>query len=627
MAKDDLAAKKLKDCEEVAKNDADYNIYQGTAGILIYLTELYSVCKLPAFLNTATSLGDKLITKIESDNYADSVNYSFFMGRTGMLYALSLLGYASGRTDFKKYYRHSLLNFETDIRIDNHNCEYLYGLAGVLDGLLNLLELTADETFLIPKINHITRHLLSQAHLHNHGLYWDRTYKSIKPICGLSHGAAGIAFILSRLALVFKVEAFAKLATAAFAYEDAQFNIRDCNWPDLRNGIYTKEDHIRFDKHYKSKKHEIFYEPANTVAWCHGAPGALIARSLHFPKRKSQLKNSLFKISSKHLLRTYKLHKHINANHTICHGSMGILLSLLPLENQAGCKELIDEISGQAIEQWFNSGSFVSGLGKSEFDNSMLNGASGVGYILLLLYNYKLQKNNIFRHETCKKFSTDINCTEVYQILYQQDFPLTIEVLKMLDIEFASQKLSANPISTARRLMQFLHTRLEPTQQRIVKDVLKHELFLLRSFNNIKSLSFLEFFTAKTFKLASKTSDQLNIESPILLMTNPIFRHGISRYRWSSKDMIKETIRSVPGDFFYFFKIGIKTSVDYCSEFCYNILDLFKTPKSLNAALEEFCCSYLEEGITKSELMPLIYEQAKILIKKGAIINSINYVN
>ena len=77
------------------------------------------------------------------------------------------------------------------------------------------------------------------------------------PLTGFSHGAAGMAAALGRLAQVTAESRFADGALRAIAYERSVFDAARRNWPDFRNSP------------------DVFMN-----SWCQGAPGILLGRHL-----------------------------------------------------------------------------------------------------------------------------------------------------------------------------------------------------------------------------------------------------------------------------------------------------------------------------------------------------------
>jgi len=76
-------------------------------------------------------------------------------------------------------------------------------------------------------------------------------------LTGFSHGAAGLAAVLGRLAEATAESRFADGALRAIAYERSVFDASRRNWPDFRisSGVFMN-------------------------SWCHGAPGILLGRHL-----------------------------------------------------------------------------------------------------------------------------------------------------------------------------------------------------------------------------------------------------------------------------------------------------------------------------------------------------------
>ena len=80
-----------------------------------------------------------------------------------------------------------------------------------------------------------------------------------KALTGFSHGASGGAAALAKLAAVTSYRPYHDAATRALKYERSQYDLREKNWPDHRNGLGGAE-------------------PSFMLSWCHGAPGIALAR-------------------------------------------------------------------------------------------------------------------------------------------------------------------------------------------------------------------------------------------------------------------------------------------------------------------------------------------------------------
>ena len=78
-------------------------------------------------------------------------------------------------------------------------------------------------------------------------------------LTGFSHGAAGMAAALARLALATGEARFTEAARRALAYERSVFVSKEGNWPDFRS---------------TSTPNQFMW------SWCHGAPGILLSRQV-----------------------------------------------------------------------------------------------------------------------------------------------------------------------------------------------------------------------------------------------------------------------------------------------------------------------------------------------------------
>ncbi len=88
------------------------------------------------------------------------------------------------------------------------------------------------------------------------------------PLCGLSHGASGIAWALEELALITGEQRYSQVAASAAAYERAWYQREEGNWPDLRE--FTRAKLARGEA------------PGFPMFWCHGAVGIGLVRLRQF---------------------------------------------------------------------------------------------------------------------------------------------------------------------------------------------------------------------------------------------------------------------------------------------------------------------------------------------------------
>ena len=141
------------------------------------------------------------------------------------------------------------------------------GVAGTAVVLLNLYKTTGKEAFLESAMC-CGRRLVDTVSEMPDGKAWV-TDAAEQALTGFSHGTAGIAWALLRLATHTSDETFRELALEAIAYERSLFNSIIQNWADLRN--------LEIDETVSIADVKGFF------AWCHGAPGVALGRALSLP--------------------------------------------------------------------------------------------------------------------------------------------------------------------------------------------------------------------------------------------------------------------------------------------------------------------------------------------------------
>jgi type 2 lantibiotic biosynthesis protein LanM len=168
-------------------------------------------------------------------------------GSGGLLLALGLLeqaGIAAGRTP-----SHRLLDqLRPDRLLADEGIDIISGVAGLIGPLLRSGDPHAQELALVCGERLLTLQLEAGGWLIG---------RNKSALTGFSHGAAGIAAALARLAQTSGEERFAEAAQRAVAYERSVYAAEPGNWPDFR----TSSEPTQF-----------------MTSWCHGAPGILLSR-------------------------------------------------------------------------------------------------------------------------------------------------------------------------------------------------------------------------------------------------------------------------------------------------------------------------------------------------------------
>ena len=206
-------------------------------------------------------------------------------------------------------------------------------------------------------------HLLSRAVTGERGTAWPPLPGvSELPLTGFSHGTAGIAWALARLAHATGDERFRSAAEGALKYERSWFSPERGSWADLRESRGTGED------------------MAFPYAWCHGAPGIGLGRIASLPYLDDPEMLGEIRTAARATLA-----EGFGFNHSLCHGDLGNL----ELVREAG-RVLQDEdlankaerIAGGILAQIERDGPRCGASIQNEIPG-LLTGLAGIGYGLL----------------------------------------------------------------------------------------------------------------------------------------------------------------------------------------------------------------------------------------------------
>jgi lantibiotic modifying enzyme len=201
------------------------------------------------------------------------------------------------------------------------------------------------------------------------GIAWDSRFPTVGPLTGFSHGNAGIAWALGELADLTGEARFRTAERAAVAYERSLFSAEAKNWPDLRdlNALKLKGDAD---------------QPRFMAAWCHGAPGIGLARILSWgrldePATRAEIEAAL----------ETTLAQGFGDNHSLCHGDLGKLETLLQAGERLGdprWRAAADRMSAATLDSIRKNG-WICGVPSGVETPGLMTGLAGIGFGLLRL--------------------------------------------------------------------------------------------------------------------------------------------------------------------------------------------------------------------------------------------------
>lgn len=230
------------------------DLYGGQAGIVLFFAALGRVTQESRWVEAAVAAAASLRRAVRGESRPRAVGVC--TGSGSLIYSLTWIGRwlaGSGSTELAVELAREL----TSARIENATgFDVEAGLAGALLALL-VLKSATGEAWLLERARLCGRRLLAeQVEQTSGGAAWPG--RDGRAPAGFAHGAAGIAYALTRL---YRLTGQAELLAAvrrAHAYERGLFVPAEANWPALREGTGS----------------------IIMTAWCHGAPGIALTRAL-----------------------------------------------------------------------------------------------------------------------------------------------------------------------------------------------------------------------------------------------------------------------------------------------------------------------------------------------------------
>ncbi|MFK8907269.1 type 2 lanthipeptide synthetase LanM family protein [Streptomyces sp. YS-3] len=240
---------------------------------------------------------------------------------------------------------------EDDVEVD-----LLNGAAGGIVPLLNLAQETGQDRWLDAAAR-IGRRLSGLADVDAEGARWT-TRLNPEGIGGFAHGATGIGWALTRLALsdagsAAERRAWARLGERAFAFQESLYRPEQGNWLDVRVG--AEEDFF--------------------TSWCHGSAGIGIGmldlhRRTGDPAHLDMARRAAQACAA----------EGFGWSHTLCHGDLGLWEFL----TSVGAGDA-DDLDGEILSGLEQRGP-VGGLAREAFSPSLMSGLAGVLHTLLRMH-------------------------------------------------------------------------------------------------------------------------------------------------------------------------------------------------------------------------------------------------
>lgn len=332
------------------------SLYSGLPGIAVFLAQAHERLR-HAELRTASEAAARRFVRAVS-HVPTAVGPGGYVGMGGVLFALVTLG----RTLNQSTYFETAATFAATIQLEwlrsQEEFDVFSGAAGLVLGLAALLDATGDSG-VAETLRIVATYVADNATpVDRRAVHWGTRRRP--PLCGFSHGNAGVAWALMRAWSLLGDDCLRTAALRGLEFERRQFDAKACNWPDYREGE---------DGQFKS-------------TWCHGAPGIVMSRAAilsieDLVEVRHDLEAGLPSVVGLRL-----------QAHHLCCGQAGVAAILLSIGRLLSNTALVDaghECLCRMINQSRAYGGYVmdSRLNPSVLVPGLMRGLSGVGWSLL----------------------------------------------------------------------------------------------------------------------------------------------------------------------------------------------------------------------------------------------------
>ncbi|MFE7857959.1 type 2 lanthipeptide synthetase LanM family protein [Streptomyces sp. NPDC057403] len=357
---------------------AGSDLYSGTSGIALFLGYLgaitgeQSVTLLARRALTAAraQAGEWLKEQLQAGGAAPTVGA--FDGLASIVYALTSLGFLWDEQELLDEASELVGELPPLIPRDR-SLDVIHGSAGCILSLLSLDAVRPSPGTLDVAVRCGER-LLATAHPVPRGIAWT-TLEDQPPLGGFSHGTAGIALSLLRLAERSGEDRFRQAALRALDYDRGLFVPGLNNWADLRvfppQSIHTDPVDVAAEPPRKSM-----------VAWCHGAPGIGLARLAAL----DQLADATTRAEIDTALSATRQYG-FAMGHSLCHGALGnldLLLTAARTLDRPEDHDALEEATATVVASIETHG-FLTGVPLGVETPGLMTGLAGIGYELLRL--------------------------------------------------------------------------------------------------------------------------------------------------------------------------------------------------------------------------------------------------
>ncbi|HYW05661.1 MAG TPA: lanthionine synthetase LanC family protein [Longimicrobium sp.] len=366
---------------------ADAMVYEGTAGIVIFLAELYGATGNAELL---PAIEGGMSHALHGGGELSAAAFGFHSGRVGIAYAAARAGHIMGVPDWTRA-AERVLAPAAGHESEDAGLDVIAGAAGAIPALLRMAEWGVDAELTGAMARALGDHLIAVAERETVGWAWATMRgTSVRYLNGYAHGAAGCAHALAELYHVTGDSRYAYAAEQGFRYERHFMDHERGNWPDLR--------HVELSEYLTSGRLDELRARIRggdamrgsterfMSAWCHGAPGIGLSRLraweiLHDPVYRDEARAAVR--GSTPMIDDARI------NFSLCHGRAGNTETLLEAAARLGDPALREHAERVAMNGWEHfervGKPWLCGTIDGLSDPGLLLGEAGIGYFFLRL--------------------------------------------------------------------------------------------------------------------------------------------------------------------------------------------------------------------------------------------------
>lgn len=298
-------------------------LYEGLGGIAIFYnalqqtefgTNLSEACK--AFDNVLFQYTNDML---ERSNGLESESSGAFAGEASVMYVYEVLYKITGKREYLEYAEKHCKILAHTLTGDKNN-DVVYGNAGAVVVLLNIYRLSQKEKYLQMACE--AGDILIQNQ--NEGKWGCGNGQTLS---GFSHGVAGIIYALAKLNSEQSKSIYTQAIHSGLVFENSMYIDQYENWLDNREEALKQ----------KEMKNKFM------AAWCHGAPGILLARSKMYNLIDDNSDRDIILRDINHAVHATEKYGFTD-NDCLCHGNLGNTEILLEYAKDCGDEKVKNNI-------------------------------------------------------------------------------------------------------------------------------------------------------------------------------------------------------------------------------------------------------------------------------------------